>query len=159
MSQGTLESKQTGTLFSPKRILVPVDGSENSKRALKVAAEIGERYESELVVLNVTTEHTFTPPASNTGAQYSERVERDAKRIVEEAVKLAEEEGKVTVRGKVVWAANIGVVGQIVESANEEKADLIVVGTRGLGEFKRLVLGSVSSGIVAHAPCRVLVER
>lgn len=48
---------------------------------------------------------------------------------------------------------------QIVELANEIRADLIVVGSRGLGTWKRLLLGSVSAEIVDHATCPVLVAR
>lgn len=156
MSQDTLSgSVQKDVLFSPKHILVPFDGSENSKRALKVAAEIGRDHGSEVVILNVTTSHAFTPKM----AEQKEGMEADAKRLVEEAVKLAKEQGVVNTRGEVVWTANVGVVGEIVENAISEKVDLIVIGTRGLGEFKRLVLGSVAQGVVAHAPCRVLVER
>jgi len=47
----------------------------------------------------------------------------------------------------------------IVEFASNEKVDLIVIGTRGLSGFKRLLIGSVSSGVVAHAHCPVLVVR
>ena len=45
----------------------------------------------------------------------------------------------------------------IVQEAEESGADLIVVGTRGLNAAKRLVLGSVSTNVVHHAPCDVLV--
>ena len=47
----------------------------------------------------------------------------------------------------------------ITEFAKKERADLIVVGTRGLSGFKKLLPGSVSSGIATHAPCSVLVVR
>lgn len=47
----------------------------------------------------------------------------------------------------------------IIEFATAEKVDLIVVGTRGLGGFKKLLLGSVSGGVIANAPCSVLVVR
>jgi nucleotide-binding universal stress UspA family protein len=51
------------------------------------------------------------------------------------------------------------VVETIVNHAAKENVDLIVVGTRGLGGFKKMLLGSVSSGIVSHAPCPILVVR
>ncbi len=51
------------------------------------------------------------------------------------------------------------IVGQIVDYADREKADLIAMGSRGLGGFKRMVIGSVSSGVVTHAKCPVLVVR
>ncbi len=150
---------ESGSLFSPKRIVAPVDGSENSTRALKVAVEIASKYGSELIVLNVTTRHAFSPtPPKDATAKYEEYAEQAAKHLVEQAVKFAQE-GGANARGKVVWAANLGVVGEIVEIVNEEKADLVVIGSRGLGEFRRLVMGSVSTGVVTHAPCRVLVER
>ncbi len=51
------------------------------------------------------------------------------------------------------------VAESIISYAGEQKADLIVIGTRGRSGLKRLVLGSVASGVVAHASCPVLVVR
>ena len=51
------------------------------------------------------------------------------------------------------------IVGQIVDYADREKADLIAIGSRGLGGFKRMVIRRVSSGVVTHARCPVLVVR
>ncbi len=66
-------------------------------------------------------------------------------------------------RGIVVEAnipeATTSVVETIVNQAVRENADLIIVGTRGLGAFKKLILGSVSNGVVSHAHCPVLVIR
>ena len=47
----------------------------------------------------------------------------------------------------------------ILNYAKEKGVDLIVMGTRGLGGFKKLLLGSVSNGVVSHAPCSVLIVR
>jgi len=51
------------------------------------------------------------------------------------------------------------VAESIVNYAAEQKAEMIVIGTRGRSGLKRLVLGSVASGVVAHAGCPVLVVR
>ena len=48
---------------------------------------------------------------------------------------------------------------KIVSFAARKNFDLIVIGTRGLGSFKRLLIGSISSGVLSHAPCSVLVVR
>ncbi|MGA9154074.1 MAG: universal stress protein, partial [Candidatus Nitrosopolaris sp.] len=53
----------------------------------------------------------------------------------------------------------ISVIGSIVQYAERENIDLIVVGTRGRSAFKRLLLGSTASGIVTHAHCPVMVVR
>ena len=51
------------------------------------------------------------------------------------------------------------IVGAILEYAEKSAVDLIIVGNRGLGGFKKLILGSVSQGIINHAKCSVLVVR
>lgn len=53
----------------------------------------------------------------------------------------------------------ISVTGNIVEYAEREKIDLIVIGTRGRSAFKRLLLGSTASGVVTHAHCPVMVVK
>jgi nucleotide-binding universal stress UspA family protein len=56
-------------------------------------------------------------------------------------------------------AASSNVIGGIIAYAENESIDLIVVGTRGTTGFKRLLLGSVVSGIIAYAHCPVLVVK
>jgi len=51
------------------------------------------------------------------------------------------------------------VVETIINHAAKEHVDLIIVGTRGLGGFKKMLIGSVSSGVISHANCPVLVVR
>src|SRR5215510_7284705 len=74
------------------------------------------------------------------------------------------EESKETNRGVIhlktqVVVSPLSIIGSIVQYAEHENIDLIVVGTRGRSGFKRLLLGSTASGIVTHAHCPVMVVR
>ena len=132
-----------------KRILVAVDGSENSTRATTAAVPIAERYGAEIIVLNVILGRAYD--------QFKTVAEKKAREIVDREVELARSRG-VKARWEVLPSAE-SIVGQIVDYADREKADLIVLGSRGLGGFKRMVIGRVSSGVMTHARCPVLVVR
>jgi nucleotide-binding universal stress UspA family protein len=154
-----------------KRLLAAVDGSENSARASQAAVELAEKLKAELIVL-----HAITPPAlyyhTETSPEgpvieppthekeidlYLEYARRVGRGIVDPTVSEAKKRG-ITVKAD-LSEATASVVETIVNQADKENADLIIVGTRGLGGFKKLLIGSVSSGVVSHAHCPVLVIR
>ena len=81
----------------------------------------------------------------------------DAKTKVDSLALQARTDG-VDAKGEVLDKGG-SPVKVILEYAEEEGVDLIVAGTRGLGGFPKMLLGSVSSGLVSHAHCRVLVVR
>lgn len=144
-----------------KKILVAVDGSEASLRAARAAINLASLMGAKLVVLSVVELPLLvdqTPAGSQLGVgYYLEEARRQLERVVagvaEEAARQGVEAERVVVEGAT------SVVQAITEKASERGVDLIVVGTRGLGGFKRLLLGSVSSGVVSHAHCSVLVVR
>lgn len=142
-------------------VLALVDGSEHSTRALQTALELAKKYGSKVIALSVITTPSFLPVGTGGSptdlSAYYEEGARIAKKAVEDAMTLAQQAG-VSIRGEVIEAAG-SVVETIVDFAGRENADVIVMGTRGLGGLKKLVLGSVSSGVVAHAPCSVLIVR
>ncbi len=149
-----------------KRILVAVDGSENAERAAKAAVELAQKFGSELIVLHVIARPSYTyvpmfpsvtPPPAKVYDEYYALSKRAAEGCVSRAVSLADGLS-LRVRGD-VQEGRFSVVEGITEYADNEKVDLIVVGTRGLGGFTKLVIGSVSSGVVTHAHCPVLVVR
>lgn len=148
-----------------RRIVVAVDGSENAKRAAWAAIALSKQNDSELIVIcavtspiHVVTSSTqsYIPDIDYSGKHYESSVNQVSD-LVDEIVKQAKEKG-VNARGLVDRSVS-STVEAIVNQAINLHADLIVVGTRGLGGFKRLMLGSVSSGVVAHADCSVLVVR
>ena len=151
--------------MKPKLILVPIDGSENSIRALNTAIDLSKTYDSQLLILMVTPRDGVGvgmgagfPGHTSTVQEYYEEMDRRSQRILEDALELARKQGLSNVKGEAVPQFD-SVAHQIIEQAEHKKVDLIVIGTRGLGGFKRLLLGSVSSEVVTHAACNVLVVR
>lgn len=162
MSMSTAGS--TRTLFPAKKILVSTDGSENAMRAVAAATSLAKQNGSELLIVHVVSEAVpaqYSPIGINSPAadysDYFKTIEQDGMKLVNQAVHNAKGEG-VNARGEVLRTIS-SVVESIVEVSEKEHVDLIVVGTRGLGGFKKLLLGSVSSGIISHAHCSVLVVR
>jgi nucleotide-binding universal stress UspA family protein len=66
---------------------------------------------------------------------------------------------KVKVSSDILYDTGKSITGMIVEHAEKNDVDLIVVGTRGLSSFRRLLIGSVARGVSNHAPCPVLIVR
>ena len=143
--------------------MVAIDGSENARRAARVAVDVAKEYSSDLVVVNVIPPLTsiqvgVTPPVPVTVTeQYYKDAKARAEDLVGEVVSEAKKRG-VRARG-VLLNKPYSVVEGITNYGKDEGADLIVLGTRGLGGFKKLLIGSVSSGVVGHAHCSVLIVR
>jgi len=165
--------ESSSTMSKPlfNKLLVALDGSESSQRAAQAAVELADKLKTDLIVL-----HAITPPtsyyhstiASPTGMSlpapsqheidaYYAYARKAAMGIVGEAESKAKKLG-IHVNTEVPEALS-SVVETIINHASKENVDLIIVGTRGLGGFKKMLLGSVSSGIVSHAHCPVLVVR
>ena len=136
-----------------KRIVVGFDGSEQSRKALERAADLAAGA-TLAVVCAADVSRLMRDPAG--GVSPVEPADADAR-----ASALAQARGYLEGRGvDGVYVEGTGHPADvIVQEAEESGADLIVVGTRGLNAAKRLVLGSVSTTVVHHAPCDVLVVR
>jgi nucleotide-binding universal stress UspA family protein len=139
----------TPGLAPSKRILVAVDGSPGSRAALRRAATEATAHGAsmEIVMAWSYLDQVIAPKAD---PQYGEgRAAEDLAAIVAE--ELGEQRGV---------DLDVHVVNDLPARAilaRAEGAWLVVVGSRGLGGFKGLLLGSVSQQIVHHAPCPVLV--
>ena len=139
-----------------KTIVVGVDGSKSSRKALNWAAAEAADHGADLVVLNVW-EHTLLPPAGNVSVseryvpEPSQRTNEDLLQVIKEELG---EQPPILVNAHVKQGRPAKVL--IEESAT---ADLLVVGKRGHGGFAGLVLGSVSQHVAAYAKCPVTVVR
>jgi len=139
-----------------KTVLVGVDGSDHSKKALAWAAAEAADHGADLVVLNVW-EHTLLPPAGSVSVSehyVPDPSQRTADDLREEITAVLGEQPPVVVQPRLKQGSPAKVL--IEESAD---ADLLVVGTRGHGGFRGLVLGSVSQHVAAYARCSVTVVR
>jgi nucleotide-binding universal stress UspA family protein len=137
-----------------KTIVVGVDGSASSRKALTWAAAEAAEHGADLVVINVW-EHTLLPPAGSVSVSEhyvpdpSQRTADDLLKVIREELG---EEPPVLVQAQVKQGRPAKVL--IEESA---AAELLVVGKRGHGGFAGLVLGSVSQHVAAYAKCPVTV--
>ena len=144
-----------------KKIVVAFDGSEDSAKAVEVAGELTLKFAATLKVVHVYSSPfvAFTGPAGLPAPDIAD-LEAAAKdrgqTVLGRGLELAKRQG-VTASGELLESSSI--VQAIVEYSSTEKADIIVIGTRGNTGFRKLLLGSVSSGVVAHAECPVLVVR
>jgi nucleotide-binding universal stress UspA family protein len=145
-----------------RRVLVPMDGSENSFRAAAFAADIALKYGSELVLAHALE---IRPTLSALGmpsisVREIKRLKIEARKEVDPwfARAIKEASPDLSVRTEIIESA-MSLVGTIIDYAEKEGVDLIIMGSRGRTGFKKLILGSVASGVVTYAPCPVMVVK
>ena len=124
-----------------EKILVGVDGSEFSEKALEQAIEIAKRFSAEITVVNV-----YNIPIGQEVSQI----------ILDKAEAILENTG---VKFKLVSILSSNTPKIITDMAEDEKFDLVVVGSRGMGEIKAFMLGSVSHKISIDSPVSVLIAK
>ena len=144
-----------------RRILVAFDGSKDAAKAVRLASLLSSRFSAELVVVHVFSSPTVALSAASGMPGPDYRVMEDAskeagQRVLDRGLQLASGGGAMP-KGELIEAPSV--VEAIANYAENQKADLIVVGTRGMTGFRKLILGSVSSGLISHAHCPVLVAR
>jgi nucleotide-binding universal stress UspA family protein len=142
-----------------RSIICGVDGSPDSQAALKVAAQFADRLGSTLILAHIT-EPAYVPYAAaypfggvgpTTMTKETESAEEAGARLLQ---RVASNAGLVDAERRVA----IGHPAErLADLADEEDADLVVVGSRGRGALKAAFLGSVSYNLVGVARCPVLI--
>ena len=133
-----------------QRLLLAYDGSAPSKQATARAGSFARQLGARVTVLIVggLVESGYGTVVPVVDAEEYERVLAEG---VDDLRRMG-----VEAQGRLVWG---GAGEKIVEAAREEAADLIVMGHRGHGGLKSLLLGSVAKHVIDHAACSVLVVR
>lgn len=140
------------------KILVPYDGSEHSKRAFQYALDLAKKYSSEVTAISCISVQdqlfeSSVPEQENLELQKQRKIASDILSIPE----LESEKAKVAYRGIVLKTSSVA--DAILSYAESNDIDIIVVGSRGLGGFKKLLLGSVASALSQYAKCPVLIVK
>ncbi|MGX8693715.1 MAG: universal stress protein [Methanobrevibacter sp.] len=136
-----------------KKILVPTDGSEFAKKAQKHALFLANISGAEIIAVSVT-ENNFVNgiPLDDEIYQLNQILNERSEENLKEFDKLNETDVKIT---HVIREGSPAKV--ILEVANEENIDLIVMGSSGKSGFDRFIMGSVADKVVNSAKCAVLV--
>lgn len=143
-----------------KKILVPVDGSKAALAALEVAIELQKLTDAEIQLLCVYKHHSLVEASLSMVRPHEidipdEALSQYAKDVVEHARAHAEKQGSKKIRG---FVRSGRPSRAIVQSAEENNFDLIVMGSRGTtGDVDGMLLGSVSQRVAGRAHCPVLV--
>jgi nucleotide-binding universal stress UspA family protein len=137
--------------------LVAVDGSKHSDAAFDVTMDISQKYGSQVFVLHVFQGGT------GPGTLVSPGFEDDMRAIGQQILDSYEakvKERRDSLQKNVRMLLEMGDAAQkIMETASKIKCDLVLIGSRGRGGFKELLLGSVSHKVTNHASCPVLVVK
>ena len=154
--------KNTNTKFS--KILVAIDGSEHSMKAAQYAIDLARDNKAQLIALPVLDITKIGYAASAfiaspvRGLDELERKRKEAQEWLDKIAKLiALQNANDDIQFRSKIEESMSVAGTIVEFAENQNMDLIVVGSRGRSGFTKLLLGSVASTVVTYATCPVLV--
>ena len=150
------------------KILITVDGSEESMNAADYAIAMAKKEDNDaqLIALHVLFSQTgyaystnmfglVTPSSIN---ELLQNAKHEAQQWFDKIKEKMYENGDVQLKTEVVVSPT-SVVGAIVDYAEHENVDLIVIGSRGRSGFKKLLLGSTASGVITYATCPVLVVK
>src|SRR5215207_3883128 len=144
----------------PTRIIVPLDGSDFSFRAAKYAVNLARLTGGEIICIHAIVDLPYIEylrPGIVTINRYIDGAKKQTEKWVSQVRAMASNED-IKITSNTIF--NLPSVAEsLISYAAEQKADLIVMGTRGRSGLKRLVLGSVASAVVMHASCPVLVVR
>jgi len=143
-----------------KKILVPVDGSEQAAKAALHAAELGGKLGSSVTIIHVVPSlplyvNTSPDHFGNIQQTIIDEFHRHGQEILEKT--MAELAGYNLTVDTVISIGNPA--EEILKKAKQGGYELLVMGSRGLGEIKGYLMGSVSNRVTRHAVCPVLIVR
>jgi nucleotide-binding universal stress UspA family protein len=136
------------------KVLVATDGSEHSMKAVRRGLELAEREGAEITLMSIALyskeDLDEMPP------NIQEKLDAQAAIALKKAKALFDEKG---IEVQAVLASGYVPANSIIKKAEEGKFDRILMGSKGISGFERLLIGSTAAKVVANAPCTVTVIR
>ena len=143
------------------KVLVPVDGSAHSMEALSVAADLANARKADIFVISVAPsilgmeDHEISPARRDRHMEIAEKRAEDA---VSVACDMLKKSGVVCKSAKAI-STSVSVPDAIIDFAETEEIDLIVMGSRGLSGSSRFKMGSIATQVVKYSPCSVYLVK
>ena len=136
-----------------KTILVPLDGSKYSEKALQRACEIADMFDSKMILIYVVEKSI--PINLLDRKEYLTILRKFGKKTLDDANKTLSKKG---ISAKSLLKEG-NIVSEIEKTVKSEKCDLVIVGNKGLGAVTRFLLGSVSNKLAQHSNCSLLIVK
>src|SRR5215510_12157983 len=136
--------------------MAAIGDSKESKHVAEYGILIAKVHQSELIIIHVLPFNSRI--LSLASSPRMESMRQEAKRNFEK-IRLKANKIDNTIELRTELIASPSIVGGIVDFAEKERVDLIVVGTRARSGLKKLILGSVASGIINYAHCPVMIVK
>ncbi len=143
------------------KILVPVDGSEHSNKAVEVAVEFSKTKQADIYVISVAAsiggmeDHEISPARRD---RHMEIYTRRADEALKQACDILKKE-QVSCKYAQTLLTTVSVPDAIIDFAETEHIDLIVMGSRGLSTSSRFKVGSIANQVVRYCPCSVYLVK
>jgi nucleotide-binding universal stress UspA family protein len=135
------------------KILVPVDGSAYSMKAVETACDLAKAQAPASLVITAVA---IQMPMLEEGVYIAEKMKVLAEAALVKGKEVAQAKG---VTPEVILATGVSPADEIVRVAKDQQVDLIVIGSRGLAGKTRSFLGSTASQVVTYSPCSILVVK
>jgi len=134
-------------------ILVPLDGSEYSEKALLHACDLAKNYQANLLLLYVV-ENSFSINLLDR-KEYLTILRKFGNKILNKGKEITMNKG---IDSEIILKEG-NIVNEIIKIAKNKKCNLIIIGNKGLGATSRFFLGSVSSKLSNNSPCSLLIVK
>jgi nucleotide-binding universal stress UspA family protein len=140
-----------------EHIMVPYDKSDPANRALEYAIDLAKKYSSKISVVAYVSLNIGYSGEDN--GSYVEMVESQKKSAEYALSKLEPKLQGLKIPFSLKAIEGTSITETLVSYAEMHHVNIIVMGSRGLGGFKKLLLGSVASGVLQHSKCPVLIVK
>ena len=153
MKKSITESRDEKPTAGWKQILAPTDFSERSHEAVRTATNLAEQCGAKITLLHVVQFPALSYPETELA------VDEVINSSFDSLSKIANGISTELINGKLVRLSEQGIEREIIETACQISADLIVIAMHDCSPFTRALLGGTTEHLIRHAPCPVLVVR